>query len=323
MPVKKFIPIASAFNVKIYAPDDGCVSFFNSPFSAHRKLEAVDIYPSKAKFGDEAVCPVSGVVKAVKKYPSPTLYPNKLPLYEYLILIECTDNPEIYAKILHARPLVSIDDVIHVGDTIGILSRSGYIPFWVDPHIHAELRNYKDPIRARGAYQLEILNTKQSKMPISKSTPESDLAGTVTHVEPRYAMIRPKKDNWENVGNFSGLKVRVGSSVGILDGGVPHMGYGGVLVNEKIRKGDPVSLAGTKIGEVTEPSNGVAIFKIKNFKVTANNSEFRGISSRLHLKNERGIKLVPLRTGCVNLNINANVTIKTNININSSSSIQA
>jgi len=82
-------------------------------------------------------------------------------------------------------------------------------------------------------------------------------------------------------------------------------------------------LAGMKIGEVTEPSNGVAIFKIKNFKVTANNSEFRGISSRLHLKNERGIKLVPLRTGCVNLNINANVTIKTNININSSSSIQA
>jgi len=323
MPVKKFIPIASAFNVEVYAPDDGCVSFFNSPFLAHKKLEAVDIYPSKAEFGDEVVCPVNGVVKAVKKYPSPTLYPNKLPLYEYLILIECTDNPEIYAKILHARPLVSIDDVIHVGDSIGILNRSGYIPFWVDPHIHVELRNYKDPIRAGGAYRLEILNTKQSKMTTSRSTPESDLAGTVTHIESRYAVIRPKKDNWENVGNFCGLKVHAGSCVGILDGGVPHMSYGGVLVNEKVRKGDPVSLAGIKIGEVTEPSNGVAIFKIKNFKVTANNSEFRGISTRLHLENKRRIKLVPLRTGCVNLSINANVTIKTSININGSSSIQA
>ena len=315
MPVEKFTPIASAFDVKIYAPDDGCVSFFNSPFSAHRRLRAVDIYPAKAEFEDEVVCPVSGVIKEVKKYPSPTLYPNKLLLYEYLILIECTDNPEVYAKILHARPLVSVDDVVNVGDTIGILSRSGYIPFWVDPHIHVELRNYKGPIRAGGAHQLEILNTKQSKTCISKSTPESDLAGTVAHVEARYAMIRLKEDNWENVGNFYGLKVRVGSSVGVLDGGVPHMGYGGVLVNEKVRKSDSVSLAGMKIGEVTEPSNGAAIFKIKNFKVMANNSEFRGISSFLHLENKRRIKLVPLRTGCVNLNINANVTIETNRNI--------
>jgi len=322
MPVKKFIPIASAFNVRIYAPNDGCFSFFNSPFFAHKELKAVDIYPANAEFGDEAICPVSGVIKAVKKYPSPTLYPNKLLLYEYLILIECTDNPEVYAKILHARPLVSIDNVIQIGDTMGILNRSGHIPFWVDPHIHVELRNYKDPIRAGGAYQLEILNTKQSKTPISRSTPESNLAGIVTHIESRYAMIRPKEDNWENVGNFFGLKAHVGSSVGVLDGGVPYMGYGGVLVNEKVKKGDPVSLAGMKIGEVTKPLDGAAIFEIKNFKVMANNSEFRGISSRLHLENKRRIKLVPLRTGCVDLNINANVTIKTNTNINSSGSIQ-
>jgi len=83
-----------------------------------------------------------------------------------------------------------------------------------------------------------------------------------------------------------------------------------------------VSLAEMKIGEVTEPSNGVAVFKIKNFKVMANDIEFRGISSRLYLENKRRIKLVPLRTGLVNLNINANVTIKTNISINGSSSIQ-
>ena len=310
MLVKKFIPVTSAFNVKIYAPADGCVSFFNSPFPAHKELKAVDIYPAKAKFGDEAICPVNGVVKTVKKYPSPTLYPNKPLLYEYLILIECADNPEVYAKILHARPIANVGNVIHIGDTIGILSRSGYVPFWVDPHVHVELRNYKDPIRAGGAYQLKILNTKQSKTRISRSMSQSDLAGVVTHIENRYVMIRPKEENWKSIGNFCGLKARVGRSDGILDGGVPYISYGGILVNANVRTGDPVSLAGTNIGEVTETLDCAAIFKIKNFRVMVNNSEFRGISSRLNLKNERRIKFVPLNMGCLNLNINDAVTIK-------------
>lgn len=310
MHIEKFIPIASAFNVRMHAPDDACVSFFNSPFSAHIESKAVDIYPVKAKFGDETVCPVNGTVKVVKKYLSPTPYPNKPPLHEYLILIECTDNPEVYAKIIHVRPSVSVGDVIYIGDRIGILSRSGYFPFWVDPHMHVELRDYKDPIRAGGAYPLEILNIQQSKTSTSKLTPESDLAGTVTYVETRYAIVCLNQDSWGNVGNFSGLEAHVGSSNGILDGGIPYMGYGGVLVNEKVRIGDHVSLAGTKIGEVTETLNGVAKFKVDPCKVIVGDYEYMGISLKLHFQNEREIKLVPLRMGCINMSANDTITIR-------------
>jgi hypothetical protein len=318
MPFNKFIAIARASNVTIYASNDASVSFFSSPFAAHRALKAVDIYPSNAEFGDKAVSPVNGVIKAVRKYPSPNLYPDRPHLYEYLILIECTDNPEICAKILHVRPLVNIGDVVHIDDPIGIFSRSGYIPFWADPHIHVELRSYKDPIRAEGAYPLEMLNRKHSKMSNLRFTTESILTGTVTDVESHYTTICLKEDNCKTIGNFSGLKARVGSCIGILDGGVPHVNYGGVLVNETVRKGDPVSLAGIKIGEVIESLKGLALFKITNFKVMVNNCEFQGIVSRFHLENKNLIKFIPLRPGKVNLNVDATVTVKLKTSIYSS-----
>jgi len=318
VPIKEFIPIVSALGVDIFAHVSNSISFFNSPFSAHRDLKAVDIYSNKAEFGEEALCPVDGVIKAIREYPSPNIYPSKSPLPEYLILIKCSDNPKVYTKVLHVCPSVSINHIVHVGDAIGTLSRSGYLPFWVNPHMHVELRNPQDAIRANGAYPLQILSVKRRKKNSPKSMSGNDLIGIVTCVRAHYAIVRPKTDIWTTIRGFSGLKICVGNRIGVLDCGLPYIGYGGVLINEEVKRSDPLYLAGTKIGEVTETSNDVAKFEANPLKVVVNDYEYRGISSKLHFGNEGEIKLVPIRMGRINTSVNNTITIslKTDMNIN-------
>ncbi len=166
MSQEDFVPVAGGFGVKIHAPSDGCIAFCNSPFPAHRESSALDIYPADAKFGDEVSCPVNGIVKETRKFSSPNLFPDKPPLDEYLILIESADNPEVYVKIIHAHPKVRKGEKVNVGDTLAVLVRSGYWAYSVDPHIHVELRNPKDAIRALGSYPLEVLNSPEKKCEI-------------------------------------------------------------------------------------------------------------------------------------------------------------
>ncbi len=310
MTCEQFIAIAKGLSVDIYAPNDASISFFNSPFPAHRASKAVDIYPANAKFGDVALSPIEGTVKAIHEYSSPNLYPDKQPLSEYLVLFECITNPEVNVKIIHLCPSVRVGDEIKVGDKIGTFIRSGYYPFWVDPHLHVELRDQRDAVRAGGGYPLKVWHEKQAKKSGLKPAPEGNLSGTVTHVGSRYTVIRLSNDAWGNIGYFSGLKVSVGSSVGIVDGGIPYIGYGGVLVDQEVKVGQHVSLAGTRIGEVTSVFKNISKFRVYSFKVMVGDCEYMGVSLKLNLQSNREINLIPLKMDPVNLRGSHEISIK-------------
>jgi len=269
----------------------------------------VDIYPANAKFNDEAACPVNGVVKDVKKYCSPSLFPDKPPIYEYLTLIESDENPSVYVKIIHACPKVRVGQSVSVGDKFAVLIRSGYYPFWVDPHIHVELRNPDNPLRAQGSYCLGVLNASDVKKHETKTPSENGILGVVTKVENRYAIVRPNPEHWVIVGIFSGLKVRVGKTIGILDGGIPFMGYAGVVAGEKLEVGTQVILNGTRIGEVTESLSGLAKLKTAPFKIIVDGCEYLGVSSKLCLGDIPEIKLVPLKACQISVHVGETIEI--------------
>ncbi len=307
---ERFVPVAGGFGVKIHAPSDGCIAFCNSPFPAHRESSALDIYPAGAQFGDEVFSPVSGFVKETRKFSSPNLFPDKPPLCEYLILIESDDNPDVYVKIIHARPRVKKGDRVNVGDTLAVLVRSGYWAFSIDPHIHVELRNPKDAVRALGSYPLEVLNSSEKReinVPL-----RNDELGVVVKAEKRYAIVQPNPENWVTIGNFSGLAVNFGNDIGILDGGIPIMGYGGIITNNKDASlGASVFLMGQTIGKVTKNLSGLSKFQTLPFKVNAGSCmEDLGISMKIFLGKQREIKLVPAKTSQINVKVNDVITIK-------------
>ncbi len=60
----------------------------------------------------------------------------------------------------------------------------------------------------------------------------------------------------------------MGKGNGILDGGLPHYGFGGVLARGSAEIGDPVYIDGVRIGHVTNIySDGFARFEVEPFSV--------------------------------------------------------
>ncbi len=305
-----FVPVAGALGVEIHAPDNSSVSFCNSPFPAHRDYGALDIYPADAKFNDEVACPVNGIVKDVRRFSSPSLFPDRPPIYEYLTIIESEENPSVYVKIIHACPKVSAGERVNVGDKIAVLIHSGYYPFWVDPHIHVELRNPNDPVRASGSYNLEVLNIGSIEKCEEKAPNEGCIRGVVRKIEKRYVSVEPHPEHWVKIGLFSGLRVTAMKRSGILDGGVPFMGYAGVIAGEKMDAGSQVYLGGALIGDVTETLNGLTKLDMVAFKITVRGLEYLGLSSILRLGDDRQFKLIPRKAGQIDLHVGETITIE-------------
>ncbi|MBC7322954.1 MAG: peptidase M23, partial [Acetomicrobium sp.] len=82
--------------------------------------------------------------------------------------------------------------------------------------------------------------------------------------------------------------------IGILDGGLPHYGFGGVLAGKKIEIGDPVYIEGVRIGHVTKIySDGFARFEVEPFSVKLDNFNMKGISCYMGLSGDFMWKLIP------------------------------
>jgi len=276
--------VACSEGVKVYCPKGGRFSFFNSPYPSHRECSAVDIYPS-VDFGFEAPSPVEGVVVAVKIVKCPDGKGFEASTIDYVILLQSLENPDLWVKVLHVKPLVHIGDIVGVGEPLGILLRSGFFDFWTDPHVHVEVRSPLNPIRAKGGFpfgRLIGLDTANGLL--------EELRGVVVESKPEYSLI-----SLNNSLGY-GLPVDVEGEVGFLDGGIPHYGYFGVHVSGRPFEGSIVKLCGVKIGVVRSIFKGmcVAASRISDFKL---NDKHVRLSTYIHPLGKYYLKIVPKRRG--------------------------
>jgi len=204
-------------------------SLFNSPYAAHDRGCAIDLYPAS----DRAPSPVAGVVTDVRSVRAP---PQPYAVAEdHLILIDIGDR---VARILHVDPAVGPGDRVAVGDTLGETIRSGFFAPWVDDHVHLGFRDPDaNPYRAAGS------------LPVTVDVPvralDWDGSGTVREVGETYVVLdRPRHPD---PGSWVGL---AGASGVVLDGGCPHYDGGGVL--SATEDGTPVSVAGDRVGVATD-----------------------------------------------------------------------
>jgi len=226
-------------------------SLYNSPFPAHDRGCAIDLYPD----GEVAPSPVAGEVVetlTVRAPPSPDAAEH-----DHLLVVDAGD---CLARLMHVDPVVAVGDRVAVGDPLGPLVRAGFFAPWVPNHLHLGFRDRDaDPIRASGSLPIAL----------DVDVRGLDWDGRGTVVETGETWARLDAPAHPDPGDYF---VGLAGGGGVLDGGLPHYDGGGVLFGDGRCS---VSVAGTRVGSVDgrdvtwrdcrvlangEPVTGVALF---------------------------------------------------------------
>ena len=228
------------------------VSRYNSPYPAHDRGCAVDLYPGPD--ADAAASPVAGEVLDATTVRAPNK-PYAVE-HDHLILVDTGDR---VARILHVAPAVESGERVAVGDPLGATIRSGFFAPWVDDHLHLGFRpGDRNLYRAAGSLPVEL--------GVSVEPLAWDGTGTVVATGGTYAVLDAPAHPSPGDG-FIG----VASDEGVaLDGGLAHYAGGGAFG----RVEGPVSLLGTRVG-VADADGTV---RWDDVTVVANGRELTGLS---------------------------------------------
>lgn len=200
-------------------------SLYNSPYPAHDRGCAVDLYPG----GVSAPSPVAGeVVETRTVRCPPKAYAED---HDHLVVVDCGEH---VARLLHVDPAVEVGDRIGVGDHLGTLVRSGFFGRWVDEHLHLGFRNPdQNPHRAAGSLRLDL--------DVEVAPLAWDGTGTVVETGPTHALL-------EGPAHPGSGFAALASDEGVpLDGGLVHYPGGGALCGFD----GTLSLLGTAVGIAT------------------------------------------------------------------------
>ncbi|QLH84625.1 hypothetical protein [Halosimplex pelagicum] len=207
------------------------VTLYDSPFDAHDRGCAVDLYPGDAG-GDtlrpnpeggpriDAPSPVAGEVVETRTVRAPSR-PYAV-AEDHLILV---DTGDAVARILHVDPVVEPGERVAVGDSLGRLVRAGFFAPWVANHLHLGFREYgANHHRAAGSLALE-LDPALGVEPL-----DWDGTGTVVAASDTYAVL-DSPAHPDPGDRFAGVAATdaEGDPLGVLDGGLPHYDWGGLL----------------------------------------------------------------------------------------------
>jgi len=288
-------PAVSSEGVNIYCPEDGRLSLFNSPYPAHRLFAGVDVYPNRG-FGELAPSPVLGEVIETRQVRCSHAKDFVSSNRDHVILLRSLENPDRWVKVLHVEPTVEVGDVIEVGANLGRLLRSGFFDFWTDPHLHVEVREPSDPIRARGGFKFERVAK------IGESTPAEDLSGHVVECRSEYSLVALEK------GFKYGVPADVEGQPGLLDAGIPHYGWIGLHLERVPQVGGVVRLSGRKIGTVRFVHSNMCVAECCSPAFRLNGKPVQ-LSLYLYLFSVPLVKIVPHRPGGLRLKESEQVSL--------------
>lgn len=235
-------------------------TLFDSPYTAHDDGRAIDLYPEDGT----APSPVAGRVEAVKRVRAP---PKDYAAEEDAMVV--IDTGEYLARVLHVDPAVAEGDTVAVGDDLGELIRAGFFAPWVPNHLHLGFREREaDPFRASGSLPIQL--------DVDLRPLVWDGSGTVVETGGTWARLNEPRH--PDPGEFF---VGLDSDGAVLDGGLPHYEFGGLL-----GFGERAELLGQHVGSVED-----GIVTWDDLTVLANGEPVTGIAL-FCARDEFGIKLV-------------------------------
>lgn len=202
-------------------------TLYNSPYVAHRRGCAIDLYPESDAV-PAAPSPVAGEVLDVRTVSGPSR-PYAVD-DDHLILV---DTGDAIGRVLHVEPAVEPGEVVAVGDSLGTTIRSGYFAPWVDNHIHL---GFRDP----GANRYRAAGSVPLAVDVDVQALPWDGTGTVVDTGDTYAVLDRPTHPAPGEG-FVGVECAPGVA---LDGGCPHYAGGGAFPGTT----GAVELAGRRVG---------------------------------------------------------------------------
>ncbi|WP_424014927.1 hypothetical protein ACOZ35_02590 [Halorubrum xinjiangense] len=265
-------------------------SRFNSPYPAHDRGHAVDLYP-----GDGVGrSPVSGTVREVRTVGCPDR--PYAAAEDHLIVVDLTDEwcaragapSGTVARILHVIPEVAPGDRVAVGDALGPTTRSGFFGQWVDDHVHLGFRPPDaNPLRASGS------------LPVAADLPVEPVAwdgtGAVVERGPTHVVLDgPRRTASVGDRSFAALA----SDEGVpLDGGLTHYAGGGTFEaagEVPAANGTTLSLFGAEVGtaRVDNTDAGAPRVEWAPVDVLANGERVTGLSLFAARGDRFGVKVV-------------------------------
>jgi hypothetical protein len=262
---------------------------YNSPYVAHDRGRAVDLYPeteSADPTGEPAPSPVTGEVLATETVRAPPK--PYAPAEDNLVVVDC--GP-VVARIMHVDPSVEVGERVDAGDDLGDLVRAGFFARWVPRHLHVDFRTHdQDHLRASGALPLNVC---VDPVPVGW-----DGTGTVVDVGDAYALLDAPANPPDSTGDgaFYGLAATVvsdgsestGSETVVLDGGFQHYDAGGVYGDAT----GPVELLGEHVGTATAGAGSTNPVAWRPLTVRANGDPVHGVSLFCGQAGDYAIKLV-------------------------------
>lgn len=220
---------------------------------------------------------------------------------EQLIILSSNGHQPHFIRLLHINSTVKVGDSISVGDELGTLIRSGFFNYWTDPHIHIDIRQHGNLLRAKGSLPL----TPKTKKLHAANNPNPPLfLGcdlTIVKVKREYILAHTKNTTY--IGGVYGFVGRVATTPGLLDAGLPHYSYGGIHFTNcpSISLGASIYIGSHIIGTITHVSPHYALFKTSPLNIYLNGQRIRGLSLYLYLNNQKLIKIIPLSPGTIPL----------------------
>ncbi|MEM3732932.1 MAG: hypothetical protein QXK81_05420, partial [Candidatus Bathyarchaeia archaeon] len=170
--------------------------------------------------------------------------------------------------------------------------------FWTDYHAHIEVRPLKDPLRAKGGYELNI-SPLLSKMKINESFDNKTLF-KVEEVNERYILLKNR-----NSQNFFSSPLSIKVFEGCLDGGFFHYGHGALITLKNTI--NPLNSTELKKENLTKLNffdavtdyvkKGYIHFTFEKKPILINNEDYKGLSVYI---NDEFLKLIPIKLGKIN-----------------------
>ena len=205
-------------------------SRYNSPYPAHDRGRAIDLYPTD----NTARSPVAGTVLEThtvgcpsREYAADTDHLICIAVEDGATLDPAGTDTTLVARILHVEPWVEPGDDIELGKPLGSMVRSGFFGQWVDNHIHLDFRLSSQHLR-RASGSLRLV----ADVPVAGL--QWDGTGTVTETGPTHLVVDSPISTCSDGGStsdrpgFVALAAECGTP---LDGGFAHYSGGGVLTD--------------------------------------------------------------------------------------------
>lgn len=288
--------VATSKGVTIGCPEDGKYAFYNSPYTAHRLSNGIDVYPD-GEFGGMAPSPVTGEIALVRRVRCPRGRRFKDQGYDVVTVLRSSENPKIAIKLLHIDPIVVPGETVELGQEIGTMLRSGYFGAGTSPHVHVEVRELSDPLRVRGGYAMKRIHD------IGDATILEELNGTVMKCVPEFSIIK-----LEGVA-ACGLPADIGGASGILDGGIPYYGWLGAHFYGDPPAGEIIDLIGRPIADIRTLNENTCLADCRDFGVKVDGTKILGLSLRISPRRGTEVKLIPYKLGELDLSEGDNVKI--------------